>query len=479
MTDVDQGSTQQTRTRRAVLATAMGAAVFVWCIVGILTRSSGDLASFWPANAFMLGMLTRFPALASAWTWVACAAGYISADFITGADLTLNLILNGGNLLTIAVGYVILSRFDAADRRLARPASVLFLLGAIVVASSVAGLVGALADPALFGGTPGRGFAFWMATETVNFLAFLPMILSFPGLHRLFPSGSGLFRNGPSVVMPFLALMASFLAGVLVDGPGALAFPVPVLLWCALVYRLWTVACLSLLFAVWALLAIHSGHLSVAIDLNDKSTLMSIRFGIALLTLAPLVVASAMAARDELTEQLRVLARTDQLTGVPNRSAFFEEGARLVERLVAQQRPVTVMMLDIDHFKSINDRHGHATGDRVLVAFSDLLRSRLRQRDRFARIGGEEFAVVLPDCTIEEARLIGRRIVESFSGMRFLTEDGGEFNATVSIGVEPMTLDKPGLDALLAGADQALYSAKRSGRNRVCTRDSDSDSASS
>ncbi|MGJ4969669.1 MULTISPECIES: GGDEF domain-containing protein [unclassified Bradyrhizobium] len=157
-------------------------------------------------------------------------------------------------------------------------------------------------------------------------------------------------------------------------------------------------------------------------------------------------------------------ATTDPLTGLLNRRGFAESCAQLIEREAREQRPVSVLIFDIDHFKSINDRFGHAEGDEVLKLFANVVVNNLRLTDLSGRIGGEEFAALLP-CSIEEAMVAAERVREAFAASGVVCEDK-PVDTTVSIGVSggPGGTD---LDVLLAAADTALYKAKRSGRNRV------------
>ncbi|HRF08389.1 MAG TPA: hypothetical protein PL193_07070 [Xanthobacteraceae bacterium] len=108
-------------------AILLGLTIFVWSLFGILTREAHSLATFWPANAFLLGMLIRFPMLASRYAWPAAFVGYIAADFLTGGSVQSTVLLTLGNLVGVATGYALLSRMSEDDRRLRHPRSVLFL----------------------------------------------------------------------------------------------------------------------------------------------------------------------------------------------------------------------------------------------------------------------------------------------------------------------------------------------------------------
>ena len=157
-------------------------------------------------------------------------------------------------------------------------------------------------------------------------------------------------------------------------------------------------------------------------------------------------------------------ASMDPLTGMFNRRGFAEATSRVIEREANGGRPVTVMIFDIDHFKSINDRFGHPAGDEILKLFSAIVINSLRITDLSGRIGGEEFAALLP-CSLEEAVVAAERVREAFESSGIVDETG-PVDTTVSIGVAGGPAGTE-LEVLLAAADTALYQAKRGGRNRV------------
>jgi diguanylate cyclase (GGDEF)-like protein len=160
----------------------------------------------------------------------------------------------------------------------------------------------------------------------------------------------------------------------------------------------------------------------------------------------------------------KTAASIDPLSGMLNRRGFSEACARLIEREANGGRPVTVMIFDIDHFKSINDRFGHPAGDEVLKLFAAVVVNNLRISDLSGRIGGEEFAALLP-CALEEGVLVAERVREAFQCSNIICEEGA-VETTVSIGVAGGPAGTE-LEVLLASADTALYQAKRGGRNRV------------
>jgi diguanylate cyclase (GGDEF)-like protein len=162
-----------------------------------------------------------------------------------------------------------------------------------------------------------------------------------------------------------------------------------------------------------------------------------------------------------LMEQVQRMATTDGLTGVANRAAFDQALAAEIGRAARQRADVSLLLLDIDHFKALNDRHGHQVGDEVLRLVGATLAAASREFDTAARYGGEEFAVLLPATSREEAAEVADRLRTAIADMP------SGLDVTVSAGVATFPLDAPGADGLVAAADHALYSAKRGGRNRV------------
>jgi len=160
----------------------------------------------------------------------------------------------------------------------------------------------------------------------------------------------------------------------------------------------------------------------------------------------------------------KTAASTDPLTGMFNRRGFAEATSRVIEREAKAGRPVTALIFDIDHFKSINDRFGHPAGDEILKLFAGIVVNTLRITDLSGRIGGEEFAALLP-CSLEEGVLAAERVREVFENSG-IVDKTGPVDTTVSIGVAGGPAGTE-LEVLLAAADAALYQAKRGGRNRV------------
>ncbi|MDE2599090.1 MAG: GGDEF domain-containing protein [Rhodocyclaceae bacterium] len=174
-------------------------------------------------------------------------------------------------------------------------------------------------------------------------------------------------------------------------------------------------------------------------------------------------------ALQQARQQAEALARVDALTQVYNRLAFYEHMEHIYGHLQRKPAPMSLVMLDIDHFKRLNDTYGHAFGDEVLVALCKNVRADLREDDQLFRIGGEEFVVVFSDCERSAVQHLVERLRRNIEAMA-LYANGEPVKFTCSFGIAE---HRPGIgiDALLANADAALYAAKQSGRNRVCVAD--------
>ena len=174
--------------------------------------------------------------------------------------------------------------------------------------------------------------------------------------------------------------------------------------------------------------------------------------------------------RKLLEQELQHQAQSDYLTGLANRRHFIERGEEEVARTSRYGRPMSLLMLDIDRFKEINDTHGHHVGDTTLQIFADHCRETLRKIDIIGRVGGEEFAIILPETEGKHASEIAERLRQSIASRTMITEKDASVKITVSIGLTMLEGGRDAtLDTLLKEADEALYQAKCSGRNRVCT----------
>lgn len=173
-------------------------------------------------------------------------------------------------------------------------------------------------------------------------------------------------------------------------------------------------------------------------------------------------------ALHEANRHLHDLAHTDALTGLGNRRHFDAQAQREVARALRHRQPLCLMLFDVDRFKNINDTYGHDVGDKVLQALSKSAQQQLREHDLLARIGGEEYAVLLPDTGPAEALLAAERLRCAISECRVVIDEKTVVQCTVSLGVCELSDSASDLDAMMKAADEALYQAKQGGRNQTC-----------
>jgi len=191
-------------------------------------------------------------------------------------------------------------------------------------------------------------------------------------------------------------------------------------------------------------------------------------------TPAILVAFNDISQRKRLENELFHQASTDMLTGLNNRRYFMTLAEQELRRARRFSRSLSVMMIDIDHFKRINDQCGHALGDSVLQGVAKRILESLRQSDQCGRLGGEEFAIFLPETNISAARLVAERMREHLEKRPLIATGGGSattLSCTISIGIAELNAKDGSIDELLSRADEALYRAKNNGRNRVETAD--------
>ena len=185
-------------------------------------------------------------------------------------------------------------------------------------------------------------------------------------------------------------------------------------------------------------------------------------------------VEAYIGASSDLTETIRIrnelerLSQTDELTGIANRRHFMQLAEGEFERARRYRLKYSVISLDVDHFKQVNDRYGHHAGDAVLAGIAHTCRAALRSEDFIGRIGGEEFAVGLPHTGLDDAAMLAERLRKAVEARAFEGDWGGAIRTSISLGVAELRDETADFDRLLRQADAALYQAKDSGRNRIC-----------
>jgi diguanylate cyclase (GGDEF)-like protein/PAS domain S-box-containing protein len=179
-----------------------------------------------------------------------------------------------------------------------------------------------------------------------------------------------------------------------------------------------------------------------------------------------LCIVSDVTAQRETARHLKMIATTDALTSVQNRLSLMKSGEEEFQRFMRYSRQFSVLAMDVDRFKSVNDTYGHAAGDAVLRHVAATIKDCLRASDLLGRIGGEEFAVILPETSLAEAESVAQRVLKSVRQATVQFENH-VLKVTVSIGVETVVADDSGFDRVLLRADRLLYRAKSEGRDRV------------
>lgn len=450
-----------------ILATGVGILVFLLSVIGIVTRPSGLLASFWPANPIFLGLLLRFPSLRNPSTWLMAALGFLLSDLLFD-PLRDAFVLSLANLISVTIGYLLLIRLPEEDLALLRPESIIYLFVGCIVSAGLVASFCCWINLWLFGGELWQGWKNWFSSELMNNLAFLPLLLSWPRGRWHIEEFFIRSNNKQNIFFSLAALVLSVILSIVIGGPGIVAFPLPALLWCALNMNVFTMSIINMLVSAVLLVSLGLQWIDPASVGSYETIMLSFRFGITLMTMGPIAVASNTVANHKQLNRLYYTATRDTLTGALLRAEFIEQANRILQKLSAEQRSVAIMMCDLDHFKRVNDTYGHAKGDEVLVDFARTVRSGLRETDLFGRLGGEEFVILLPGVSEPNSLIVAERIRSNFE--RYWLSDANsepELKVTTSIGLfYADRVDAPLQDMLFA-ADCALYQAKSSGRNRI------------
>lgn len=430
--------------------------VYSVSVLGLVTRDLSPLAAFWPANAVLAGCLLVFPTLVRWWTVPVAAGGFFVADLLTQDPIATNLWLTLANLLSAGTTYLVLRSLPKVDQRLGRPSSVIglglaALAGALVSATATCWMIG----PALEIDVRSVWLQF-VGGEFSSHLVLLPVLLTLPYVAPAEPEDTARLTRlaGPMLTLAGLAVM------VVVGGPGFLAYPLPGLLLTAATRPVLPTAVLSLVTAAAALVSLDAGWLHLDYTALPADVALSAQVGLSLIAMGPIAVASVLDSRNDLVRSLQWTAAVDAMTGALTRTAFLERALVPGD----PQRPSTVLLLDVDHFKSINDGHGHAAGDAVLERIGRIVRSHIRAADLFGRLGGEEFAILLEGSSRATGMFIADRIRREVADADF---DLPGRRITVSVGVAHRPDDAEPFPDLLHRADQLLYRAKESGRDRV------------
>lgn len=448
--------------------------IFCCALVGILSRPINYASAMWPANPVLAGLMVRHAqGLRRPSGWLAAWIGFVAADILTGSSWLATLWFTAANLAGAWVASEILLRTDYATRSMQGQNSALALFAAALASALTAATVAAGTGPVLFQSELWPNISMWLSGELLNYVLILPTLLTFPR-HRPRQWSDWLEWNTNAPlwlrVAPLIAVAVALGAALAIGGPGTLSFVVPALLWCALSFSFLFTAllCLAVCLVLTVEVAMGSFHFTPEFWLSS----LSLRVGITLLALGPLAVASNRMARKAAIERLDYTINHDFLTGLLSRSAFFQRAQQQMVSMSQHHAPMALLVLDLDHFKKVNDTLGHAAGDDVLRQFAHVAASHLRQADLLGRMGGEEFLVLLPHTDSALAHKVAEQVCHAVRTHPFRVSGQHQpLAVTVSIGLvhcaaSPVPAE---IDALIHHADMLLYQAKESGRDRVAS----------
>ncbi len=467
------------------LALALG--YFALSRLGLAFLSDGQVALLWPASGLALGVLVCVPRR----TWpryalAAFLANLAAQAWARGID-TPALGLAGVNALEPLLAAWTL---QAVARSRARPTfestrEVAGLIAAATLANAVTAALGAAIVSSAFGTPFGRAWQQWWLADGLGMLAVAPVAMALRW-HR--PARAD---RGAVAFVAVAWLFAALICWQPLPGLPQLLHRshvmLPLLLWVAVRYGARATAAALAGVAAIATSATVAGHGPFAVGGSGGAASAEVLQGfLAVAIVSTLFVASVVAERNRVEEELRAivsererfehelrhLADHDPLTGLLNRRRFELELDRQLAQARRYGRPGAVVLLDVDRFKQINDTYGHSVGDRLIVGVADALRARLRGSDAIARIGGDEFAVLLPEIDCAGAEAVAVELVAAVAA-HTTHVDGRELpRVTISVGVASFG-PQAGLDreALVIAADVAMYRAKEAGRNRYAVAD--------
>ncbi|MDD5035359.1 MAG: GGDEF domain-containing protein [Methylococcaceae bacterium] len=211
-----------------------------------------------------------------------------------------------------------------------------------------------------------------------------------------------------------------------------------------------------------------AGYLGIIPGFNPQYYAVLIWPGVIMTIILQFAMDNNYRTRYHYEKKLALMARTDPLTGINNRRSFMAMTEHEIHRAIRYNHPLSLVMLDIDRFKSVNDTYGHPTGDQVITACAQVFKRKVRDQDIVGRLGGEEFAITLPETNMQSACIVAERIRRAIAKRANISTDGREFGFTLSVGVSSMIAGDD-IETLLLRVDKALYAAKQAGRNQVWT----------
>lgn len=448
---------------------AIFALTTLFYFIGAELRLVHELSLFWPLNGVMAGVFARYVWLNKLHYYAVSYVAMLGYDAVTTEWGWVSLVINLSNMVFI----VIVAQLVIRDKRLGKnkyePVSALRLFNYCLLAALACALIGAIGSVGIDRLTFWPLFADWFSEQFSTGVLIVPCMLTLgiPGVVKRFKAEQ---------LMPMVALIISVMASVIIGGAGSLAFPLPALIWCAVRYTPQVTCLLTFITGAVEIVLVANSIINIAVASPlYVPQMFSARLGIATMAICPIMVSVSVAAINSLMKQVSLRADFDFLTQVYSRSGLYEA---LKRQEYPTTQHITTMLLDIDYFKSINDSYGHECGDQVLSVFAQHIQQTVGERGLVARMGGEEFAVVVPSSSPEEGMLLAENIRNAVAQRPFKWHQQNIF-LTVSIGIGNGTMGENTLtdlfNSLMVEADECLYRSKNEGRNRTSARKAETD----
>lgn len=430
--------------------------------IGAMLRLVDELSLFWPLNAVMAGIFARYSFLNRWYLYLLSYSAMLVYDGVTTTWGMASVLINLSNMVFILSMASLVQWEKRRIRKTPQPINALNLFSYCLISALLCALVGAAASVGIGGLDFFSLFGDWFSEQFSTGVLILPCMLTF-SWPRSIPALK--VKN----LLPLLALVVSVLASVWIGGAGSLAFPLPALIWCAVQYPLPVTCLLTLVTGGLEIILMANGIINIFVASPlQMPRMFSARLGIATMAICPVIVSFSVATINRLIRQVSLRADFDFLTQVYSRSGLYEALNHDSNGFAGKH--LTVMLLDIDYFKSVNDSYGHECGDKVLKSFARKVQQETGEQGVVARMGGEEFAVVVVTKDPAEGFALAEKIRQSVESHAFMWRQN-TLRLTVSIGLSNGRSRASKLtdefNKLLAQADEYLYRSKKAGRN--CT----------
>jgi diguanylate cyclase (GGDEF)-like protein len=446
----------------------------------LISRQAGNIATLWPPNGLLVAALLLARQQRWGQIFLAGAIGSLAANLLHDSTVVASCSITIANLLEALIAATIIRRWCGTRGLFHNSSDVIVLIGAAVVAAVVAGLVSASAATVLSGAPFERILVKWVLGDVLGLLVVMPIAVI---AHDVIKYGPDLMMARGSQIEAAILLGVVLAVSLAVYSPNVP--PIQFLVMPAVLLTSFRLGPLGAALATVIVAIVGSlGTVLTATALSSSPDAVTLRvfnfqLNLAVLFLTALPIGAAMAQRaqleqdltdekeraDRFAEAMVSLANMDDLTGLSTRRSFLEQLDLMATQAAMKDEPLTLAMIDIDYFKPVNDHHGHAVGDALLTAIGAACRSAVRSDDVIGRLGGEEFAMLMPVTDQQSAFRIVDRLRDAVSRIAIPTPDGKSVSVTISVGLA--TFRDQQIDQLLLDADRALYLAKERGRNRV------------